>query len=327
MCAGTSNAPPNDKHLSIVLESSEHRKFSFTKIGGGPSNCRIFQASSEKAEGSISMTLAGSKMHSRRDSANAHLPMYCNFEETANVTSYRNSQSPKALSSMTTREAGKATEFSAEHKEKAEDLIRSVPSSKLKFLREEIEEKAPSPISRTVEGITTLFGSPKHRTIFLRCMKIEPVVEKPPAVRESRDVRANAEPAIVTTESGRQRLARRLQSSKSSSGIFVICDGASNVTDANLRHCLKTDLPRVETEEGTVKEVRLEQRKKASESILRILAGDSKQTIVKSVHHPKHRSPRARTLVGIAIERRCLQSQKANAGRSFKRELESKMTL
>jgi hypothetical protein len=46
-------------------------------------------------------------------------------------------------------------------------------------------------------------------------------------------------------------------------GIAVNCDGASNVTDDNLEHPSKTELPRVETEEGTVKEVRLSQKKGA----------------------------------------------------------------
>jgi hypothetical protein len=45
-------------------------------------------------------------------------------------------------------------------------------------------------------------------------MKREPVVEKPRAVRESRYVPANAEPVILTKESGRQRLVRSLQQKK-----------------------------------------------------------------------------------------------------------------
>jgi hypothetical protein len=59
------------------------------------------------------------------------------------------------------------------------------------------------------------------------------------------------------TESGKLTFVRSPQLKKSSSGIVVICDGASNVTDDNLEHPEKTPVPRVETEEGTVKEVRL----------------------------------------------------------------------
>jgi hypothetical protein len=63
----------------------------------------------------------------------------------------------------------------------------------------------------------------------------------------------------LTTESGRLRLVRSSQAKKSLSGISVKFDAGANVTDDNLAHWLKTDLPRVETEEGIVKEVRLEQ--------------------------------------------------------------------
>jgi hypothetical protein len=44
---------------------------------------------------------------------------------------------------------------------------------------------------------------------------------------------------------------------KRRSGIVVDFDGVSNVTDDNLKHSAKAELPREETEEGTVKEVRL----------------------------------------------------------------------
>jgi hypothetical protein len=112
-------------------------------------------------------------------------------------------------------------------------------------------------------------------------MRRESRVEIPRPVREARFVRPNAEPEIVTTESGKQRPVRRPHSAKSSSGIFVICDGGSNVTDDNLEQEKKTLVPRVETEEGIVKEVSL-QKLKAPESILRIVAGDSNDTVVNS---------------------------------------------
>jgi hypothetical protein len=88
-------------------------------------------------------------------------------------------------------------------------------------------------------------------------MKREPVGAKPRAVREVMPVSTNAEAAILTKEFGRQRLLRTSHSSKSPSGISVRFDEASNVTDVNVLHALKTDLPTVETEEGTVKEGRL----------------------------------------------------------------------
>jgi hypothetical protein len=104
-------------------------------------------------------------------------------------------------------------------------------------------------------------------------------------------------------------------------------DGDSNVTDDNLTHSVKTDLPRVETEEGTVKEVRLEQERKAQESILRILAGNANETVVNAWQPSKHFSPMTMTLFGTVIERRRGQYLKAPAGRFRKRELESKTML
>jgi hypothetical protein len=85
---------------------------------------------------------------------------------------------------MTRRDAGKATAFRCEQRAKARDLIRSVPSSKFKSTREETESKAVSPISRTLEGITMPFGSPKKRTTFAKWVKREPLGQKPRAVRE-----------------------------------------------------------------------------------------------------------------------------------------------
>jgi hypothetical protein len=137
----------------------------------------------------------------------------------------------------------------------------------------------------------------------------------------------NAEPAILTTESGIQSLLRRGHSPKSPSGIFVICDGASNVTEDNRSHSQKTPLPRVETEEGKVKEVRMQQLEKALESILRILAGNSNETVINSQHHSKHFSPMTRTRFGTLIENSCQQYEKARAERLWRRELESKTIL
>jgi hypothetical protein len=138
-------------------------------------------------------------------------------------------------------------------------------------------------------------------------MKREPVVEKPRPVRESRDVPTNAETAILSKESGRLRVLKRLQWLKSRSGIFVICDGGPNVTDDNLLHHANTNVHRVETEEGTAKEVRQKHLQKASESILRIMAGNLKVTVINSSHSSKHFPPMKRTLFGTVIERRCLQ--------------------
>jgi hypothetical protein len=161
--------------------------------------------------------------------------MQCNVELAANVTSHR-PQLSKALSSITTRDAGKVRGSSAGQRRKAEDLILSTPSSKLKATREETESKELSPISRTVEGITTLVGSLKQHTTFSNRMKREPVVEKPQAVTEVMPVWENAELAILITESGRLRLLRTSEWKKSPSGISVRFDGGSNVTDVKLNH-------------------------------------------------------------------------------------------
>jgi hypothetical protein len=158
-------------------------------------------------------------------------------------------------------------------------------------------------------------------------MKRGPVVEKPRAVTEVMPVKANAEPATLITESGRQRVVRSVQPKKRKSGISVRFDGDPNMTADKDTHSQKTDLPRVETEEGTVKEMRLQQSLKARESILRIVAGNSNETVVNSQHPLKHFSPMTRTLCGTVIERRCLQVEKAKAERLFKRELEPKTTL
>jgi hypothetical protein len=56
-------------------------------------------------------------------------------------------------------------------------------------------------------------------------VKREPVVEKSQPAREVMPMTAKAELAILATESGRQRLVKTSQPTKSSSGILVICDG------------------------------------------------------------------------------------------------------
>jgi hypothetical protein len=67
-----------------------------------------------------------------------------------------------------------------------------------------------------------------------------------------------AESAIFVTERGRLMSFRSQQSPKTPCGIFVRCEGASNVRDVNLRHTEKAKAPRVETEEETVKDSKME---------------------------------------------------------------------
>jgi hypothetical protein len=62
----------------------------------------------------------------------------------------------------------------------------------------------------------------------------------------------NAEPLIPVTESGSSSVCRTEQCWKRKSGIFVRCDGASNVTDDNPEQYEKAESPRVKPEEGTV---------------------------------------------------------------------------
>jgi hypothetical protein len=92
---------------------------------------------------------------------------------------------------------------------------------------------------------------------------------------------SNARSEIAVKESGRVRVFRRLQPLNSELGIFANSDGVSNVTNDNLEHPSKTELPSVETEEGTVKVAKLVQPRNASDSILSTVAGDSKTTSVK----------------------------------------------
>jgi hypothetical protein len=103
-----------------------------------------------------------------------------------------------------------------------------------------------------------LDGLPKQRTIVPSCKRREREshIVKPGAVREAMPVEANAEPAILTAESGRSTFVRRQQPKKSSWGISVTCDGVSNVTDDNVEHPQKTESPSVKTEEGMLKEVK-----------------------------------------------------------------------
>jgi hypothetical protein len=79
--------------------------------------------------------------------------------------------------------------------------------------------------------------------------KLAPVTE---VIHDS----ANAEPEISVTESGRSSACRLRQHLNSSKGIFVRCDGASNVTDDNFEQSKKQESPRVETEEGIVNEAK-----------------------------------------------------------------------
>jgi hypothetical protein len=65
-----------------------------------------------------------------------------------------------------------------------------------------------------------------------------------------------AEWAIAVTESGRVSVFRHRQLWKRHLGIFVKCDGVSNVTEDNSEQNSKTESPRMETEEGTVNDVK-----------------------------------------------------------------------
>jgi hypothetical protein len=90
----------------------------------------------------------------------------------------------------------------------------------------------------------------------------------------------NAELAIVLTESGSEIVVRALQDSKRHSGIVVICDGDSKMTDESSVHDEKTEFPRVDTEGGTRKDCRRMQPEKAHDSILWTLEGSSKRAVV-----------------------------------------------
>jgi hypothetical protein len=91
----------------------------------------------------------------------------------------------------------------------------------------------------------------------------------------------NAELVIVTTESGRAIVVRALQDSKRHSGIVVICDGDSKLTDESSVHDEKTEFPRVDTEGGTLKDFRRMQPANAHDSILWTLEGSSKRAAFK----------------------------------------------
>jgi hypothetical protein len=169
---------------------------------------------------------------------------------------------------MLISDAGKAAFLRLQHPAKAETPIFTVPSSKLRSLSEVLPENASSPISRTLAGIRMLCRSPKQQNTFPRRTTKPALIVLPEIVREVMAHLSNAEWEIVVTESGRVRAFRHVQLPKGRSGIFVNCDGVSNVTDVNASHPSKTPYPRVETEDGTVKEVRRSQLRNARDSIL-----------------------------------------------------------
>jgi hypothetical protein len=105
----------------------------------------------------------------------------------------------------------------------------------------ELPENTLSPISRTLPGIMMLDGLTKQQKSFPgRITKLALIVQSEPMM-EVRPEPENAEPAIAMTESGRVRVVRHSQHLKRQSGIVVNCDGASNVTEDNLEHRLKTE--------------------------------------------------------------------------------------
>jgi hypothetical protein len=122
-------------------------------------------------------------------------------------------------------------------------------------------EKAKSAISRTDEGILMLAGAPKQHNIFSsRTNRNSKLLREMP---ES----SNAERSIVVTDSGILSACRREQPRNSRPGIFVRCDGFSNVTEDNPEQPQKAQVPRVETEAGITKLVKMTQLANAKDLI------------------------------------------------------------
>jgi hypothetical protein len=106
-------------------------------------------------------------------------------------------------------------------------------------------------------------GPTKQRNTVPRCITKPEMIVQPAPVMEVTLEFWNAEAAIEVTESGRVSVVSFPQSRKRRSGIFVNCDGASNLTDFNLLHFSNTEFPRIETEKGTLNDFRYGQLQNA----------------------------------------------------------------
>jgi hypothetical protein len=212
-------------------------------------------------------------------------------------------QSENAYSSMTSSDAGKATARIFLQLENACRPIRWIPSSKVTAFRNFRRTNACAWISRALAGIVMLGGLPRQQTTLSMHMRTDSESVKFAPVTERRPECANAELAIVVTESGRAILARTGQSSRKPTGISVRVEGDSKLKDDNMEQKRNAQSPMLETEEGTLKEAKREQREKADGPILRIDAGDSKTISRSSSQLEKQLSPIEMTLFGTATKR------------------------
>jgi ferritin-like metal-binding protein YciE len=98
--------------------------------------------------------------------------MYRNRDPTGNVTQCKE-VAENAPSSITSSDAGKAAFSSNGQHMKALNPMRTRPSSQLKSRMQAKLEKTRASITRTVDGILMLDGSPKQHTTVSRCTKMD----------------------------------------------------------------------------------------------------------------------------------------------------------
>jgi hypothetical protein len=110
-----------------------------------------------------------------------------------------------------------------------------------------------SQIGKRIFSHFTNCGSDNNASTVSKCSKRDSNIEQFAPVIEVTPEYSNSKRSIVLRKSGRLSVSRRPQPLKRPSGILMICDGVSNVTDDNLEQRETTSSPRVKIEEGTVK--------------------------------------------------------------------------
>jgi hypothetical protein len=133
--------------------------------------------------------------------------MYRNRDPTGNVITCKEVQQ-NAPFSITSSDTGKAAFSSNGQHMKALDPMRTIPSSKIKYRMQVILENTRASITRTVEGILMLDGSPKQHTTAPSCTRKDSYITQLSPVTEVTPDSQNALLSIAVTESGRLTVVR-----------------------------------------------------------------------------------------------------------------------